>query len=115
MSPTNDDDPLRVGATSRVREATPADGPEAADAAASVEAAAAPDPAGIEAIAADLAAGEISPLEARERLVDAVLAAELPADLPAEEVAAIRAEVADALFDDPVFAALLAGADEAAS
>ncbi len=112
MCPGNDDDPLRIAGPSGVRSVAPTE--EASPAQAAEGAAPVDSPAGLaglDAVAADLATGAISPLDARDRIVDLVLAAQLPADLPATEMAAIREEVAASLFDDPVFAALLAAPD----
>ncbi len=112
MCPGNEDDPLRIAGPSGVRSVAPTAGATEAEA---TEAAAPVDGpeglGGLDAVAADLADGAISPIDARDRIVDLVLAAQLPADLPAAEVAAIREEVAASLFDDPVFAALLAVPD----
>lgn len=115
MCPIHDDDPLRVTATSRLREPGATEGVAPTAAAEGAEATAPADGValeGVDAIAQELAAGEITPIEARERLVDLVVAAQLPAGLPPEEIAAIRDEVAATLFDDPVFEALLAGAGD---
>lgn len=54
-----------------------------------------------------LAAGEIDAVEAQRRLIESVVAEQLPSDASPELEAAIRAEVEAMLADDPTMRALL--------
>ena len=123
MTPGDDDHDLGIGAVERNSGAS---GPAATDAAASADAVSGPaevastgpvqaasavdapsSTTGIDEISASLAAGSLSPADAQAMLIDQIVAAQLPDGADPALAAEIRAEVADALADDPVLASLL--------
>lgn len=65
------------------------------------------DPQALHGIAQAVATGVIDTGEARARLIDAVLAAQLPPDIDPATATQLRREVEDLLADDPTLAALL--------
>jgi len=54
-----------------------------------------------------LAAGEVSPADARERLIDQIVRSQMPANTPATTLERIRSEVAEMLRHDPTLQELL--------
>ncbi len=103
---TGDDDPTRIGAirpSGASPPLEPAEGPEGSGEAIAVDA----DPEGVDAVARALQAGEITPTEARNQLIDGVIAARLPADADPALAAELRTEIEDMLEADPTLAGLL--------
>ncbi len=88
-----------VGSAGEIAAATSASAASAVDAPAS--------PFGVDEISAGLAAGSLSPAEAQSMLIDRVVAAQLPEGAAPALVESVRAEVAAALANDPLLAALL--------
>lgn len=113
------DDPkhgLRIGGLGPADAASPAEGPqEAGDVAATqasegVGATAAVEETAIAetaAIAEELAMGAIDAETARSRLIDAVVASQIPSGASPEFAASVRAEVEALLATNPYFEALL--------
>lgn len=113
------DDPkhgLRVGGLGQTGASSPAQGPEEADdvgatrSADGVGATAAVDAASVDATAAiaqDLATGAIDAATARSRLIDAVVASQIPSGASPEFAASVRSEVEALLATNPFFEALL--------
>ncbi|MBV1862260.1 MAG: hypothetical protein KUG77_27825 [Nannocystaceae bacterium] len=117
MTPGDDDLEVGIGAIERNAPAGAADATEGLEEIAAVgtadeiAAAAAVDapgsPLGVDEISAGLAAGSLSPAEAQSMLIDRVVAAQLPEGAAPALVASVQSEVAEALANDPLLAALL--------
>jgi len=120
MTPGDDELELGIGAIERNAPAAAADAPDATQAvgeteavgsASEIAAAAAVDAPGsalgVDEISAGLAAGSLSPAEAQSMLIDRVVAAQLPEGASPAVVASVQSEVAAALANDPLLAALL--------
>ena len=110
------DDPrhgLKIRGLTPNARALPLDGAsasESAEAAATVDSAAATAAAGIgdpAAIAEALASGAIDAEAAQTQLIDAVVASQLPADATTEATASLRSEVEAMLAGSPLLATLL--------
>ena len=109
-----DPDDLRVGAVSGAQRAKEADAAEAVEGAAGTRGAAAVDGVGgpgevdgTEAITSALASGAIDAAEAKARLIDEAVRAQLPEGADPATVAAVREEVEAVLAGDPTLEALL--------
>ncbi len=123
MTPGDDELELGIGAIEPNAPAVAADAPEATDATEAVGGTAAvgsaseiaatasvdaPESAlGVDEISAGLASGSLSPAEAQSMLIDRVVAAQLPEGAAPALVESVHNEVAAALADDPLLAALL--------
>ncbi len=135
MSPGDDDHDLGIGAIERNGTSDAAHGPDGTDAVSgsgeteAITSASAPDALadssavsaagdagaidstgdvqGIDEISADLAAGAISPAQAQARLIEQVVASQLPEGADPVTLDAVREEVTALLADDPLIAALL--------
>ena len=123
MTPGDDELELGIGAIERNAPTAAADAPDAPDATEAVGGAEAVGAAGeiaattavdapgsalgIDEISAGLAAGSLSPADAQSMLIDRVVAAQLPEGAAPALVESIQSEVAAALADDPLLAALL--------
>jgi hypothetical protein len=99
------DDPTTVAGITRA-EAAPTVDPIAAEGVAATASAGHVAPG--EALAAAVAAGDLDPAVAAERLVAATVAAQRPARVSPEAWAAVEREVSALLADDPALADLLA-------
>ncbi|PCC66544.1 hypothetical protein SAMN02745121_00727 [Nannocystis exedens] len=99
------DDPTTVAGITRA-EGSQSVSPAAADAVAATPSTAHVSPG--EALAAAVAAGELDPAVAAERLVAATVAAQRPARVSPEVWSAVEREVSALLADDPALADLLA-------
>lgn len=109
-----DPDDLRVGAIGSSGRAEGPDGADAVDAAEGSRGAAAVDGVtetgrvgGAEAIASALSSGAIDAAEAKARLIDEAVRAQLPEGTDPAVVAAVRAEIEALLANDPVLEDLL--------
>lgn len=99
------DDPTTVAGITR------AEGPQPVSPTAAEGVAATASTTGVtpgEALAAAVAAGELEPAAAAERLVAATVAAQRPTRVSSEAWAAVEREVSALLADDPALADLLA-------
>lgn len=107
MTNSGPSDPLeRIGGAkiAATDAASAADGASAVESAPAVDA---PAASSTDAIAQALANGEIDPAQAKSALIDAAVAAQLPANADPVLAAEIRAQVEAALEADPTLAALL--------
>ncbi len=103
--PSQKDSDLQIGA---VKGAVAPEGVDAVEGSEAAGAAEGAQSAGsIEALTQALAAGDIDAVEAQRRLIEAVVAEQLPEGSTPEIEAALRAEVENLLADDPTLQALL--------